>query len=77
MTYVTECNTKYYIVTFQNFGWIQVQKFEDISDDKNTIHCVKPLEKFLGKSVSRLMTAMSGAFDKPVFDGNTILPKKK
>ena len=32
---------------------------------------MKPLEIFFGKSESCLMTAMSGAFDKPVFDGNT------
>ena len=71
--YVTEYNTKCYGVTFQNNGWIKVQKFDDISDDKNTIYCVKPLEIILGKSESCLRTAMSGAFDKPVFDGNTIL----
>ena len=35
--YVTEYNTECYGVTFQNIGWIKVQKFEDISDDKNTI----------------------------------------
>ena len=29
----------------------------------------------MGKSESCLMTALSGAFDKPVFDGNTILLK--
>ena len=72
---VTEYNTKSYGITFQNNGWTKVQKFENISDDKKTIYCVKPLEMFLGKSESCLMTAMSGAFDKPVFDGNTILLK--
>ena len=55
-------------MTFKNKGWIRVQKFEDISDDKNTICCVKPLEKFLGKSEFCILTAMSGAFD-----GSTIL----
>ena len=73
--YVTESNTKCYGVTFQNNGRIKVQKFEDIYDDKNTIFCVKPLKIFLGKSESCMMTAFSGAFDKPVFDGNTILLK--
>ena len=29
----------------------------------------------MGKSESCLLTALSGAFDKPVFDGNTILLK--
>ena len=48
--YVTEKNTECYGVTFQNNGWIKVQKYEDISDDKNTIYCLKPLEIFLGKS---------------------------
>ena len=73
--YVTEYNTKCYGVTFQNNGWIKVHKFEDISDDKKTIYCVEPLEILLGKSESCLMTALSGVFDKPVFDGNTILLK--
>ena len=73
--YVTEYNTKCYGVTFQKNGWIKVQKFEGISDDKNTIYCVKPLEKFLGKSESCSITAISGAFDKTVFHGKTILLK--
>ena len=30
----------------------------------------------MGKSESCSMTAMSGAFNKLVFDGNTILPQK-
>ena len=73
--YVTEYKTKCYGVTFQINGWITVQKFEDISDDKNIIYCVKPLEIFLGKSESCMMTAFSGAFNKKLFDGNTILLK--
>ena len=32
---------------------------------------------FLGKNESCLMTALSGAFNKPVFDGNTILLEVK
>ena len=70
--YITECSTKCYGMNFENIGWINVQKFEDISDDITTLYCVKPLEIFLGKSVSCIMTAYSGAFNKPVFDGNTI-----
>ena len=62
-------------MTFQNNGSIKVHKFEDISDNKNTIYCVKPLVIFLRKSESCLMTAFSRAFNKSVFDGNTILPK--
>ena len=71
--YVTEYNTKWYGVAFQNNGWIQVQKFEDVSHDKITIYCVKPLEIFLGKSESCLMNATSGSFNKKDYDGSTIL----
>ena len=71
--YLTEYNTRCYGVAFQNNGWIKVQKFEDISDDEYNIYCVKPLETFLGKGEACDLTLMSGAFDKPVFDGNTIL----
>ena len=46
--YVTEYETKSYGVTFQNNGWINVQKFEDFSFDKNNIFCVQPLELFFG-----------------------------
>ena len=73
--YLTENNTRWYGVTFQNNGWREVQKFEDISVDKNIIKKVNPLETFLVKKDSCMMTAMSGAFDKSVFDGNTILLK--
>ena len=38
--YLTEYNTRCYGVTFQNIGFIKVQKFEDISDDENKIICV-------------------------------------
>ena len=37
--------------------------------------CVKPFEKLLCKSQICDMTLMSGAFDKSVFDGNTVLLK--
>ena len=60
--YVTEHNTRCYGVTFENNGLNKVQKFEDISDDESTLYCVKPLELFLGKCESCLMTALSGAF---------------
>ena len=73
--YVTENNCKCYGVTFQNNGFVKVQKFEDISKDKNTIYCVKPMEIFLGKSQVCNMTMLSGSLDKKVFDGNTILLK--
>ena len=48
--YITENKTKRYGVTFQNNGCVKVQKFEDISNDENTIYSVKPMRIFLGKS---------------------------
>ena len=73
--YITEYNCKCYAVTFENKGWVKVQKFEDESLDENIIYTVNPMETFLGKSKSCSMTALSGAFDKACFDGNTILLK--
>ena len=73
--YITENNCECYGVTFQNKGWIKVEKFEDISNNENTIYCVKPMKIFLGKSQVCNKTMFSGAFDKKVFDGNTILLK--
>ena len=73
--YITENNCECYAVTFQNKGWIKVQKFQDESFDENIIYTVNPMEIFLGKSQSCTMTALSGAFDKACFDGNTILLK--
>ena len=73
--YITENNCKCYGVTYKNNGCIKVQKFEDISNDENIICYVKPMRKFLGKSQVCNMTMSSGAFDKKVFDGNTILLK--
>ena len=73
--YVTENNCKCYGVTFQKNGYVKVQKFEDISSDENTIYCVKPMKILLGQSQVCNMTMFSGAFDRKVFDGNTILLK--
>ena len=74
--YITEDNCKCYAGTFQNNGWVKVQKFEDVSGSaKNIIYSINPRETFLGKSQSCTMTALSGAFDKGCFDGNTILLK--
>ena len=73
--YITENNCECYAVTLQNNGWIKVQKFEDGSLDKNIIYTVNPMETFSGKSKVCAMTALSGAFDKNCFDGNTILLK--
>ena len=71
--YITENNCKCYAVTFENKGWVKVQKFEDESLDENIVYTVNPMETFLGKSQRCSMTALSGAFDKSCFDGNTIL----
>ena len=73
--YITEDNCKCYAVTFENNGFVKVQKFEDGSLDENIIYTVNPMETFLGKSQCCSMTALSGAFDKGCFDGNTILLK--
>ena len=73
--YITENNTKCYGVTFKNNGCVKVQKFEDISNDENTIYSVKPMEIFLGKSQSCSMMALSGASEKGCFDRNTIFFK--
>ena len=72
---VTKYNTNCYGVTYQNKGWVKVQKLKDISDDKNFIYKVNPMETFLGKSQLCDMTEFSGAGDKEVFNGNTILLK--
>ena len=73
--YNTEINCEKYGVTFKNNGCIKVQKFEDISNDENTIYCVKRMEIFFGKSQVCNMTFFSGARDKEVFDGNNVLLK--
>ena len=74
--YITENNCSQYAVTFKNNGYIQVQRFEDISEiDKNIIYSILPMEIFLGKSKVCEMTSHSGAYDKLCHDGNTILVK--
>ena len=74
--YITENNCKCYAVTFQNNGFVQVQQFEDFSEsNKNIIYSINPKKTFSGKSQRCRMTALSGAFDKSCFDGNTILLK--
>ena len=71
--YVTEYNTKCYGVTLQNNGLVKVQELEDVHDDENIIFEVNPVKTFLGKSQLCKMTKFSGARDKEVFNGNTIL----
>ena len=46
--HITENNTKRCGVTFQNIGYVKVQEFEDISEDKNIIYKVNPMETFFG-----------------------------
>ena len=60
---------------FKNNGMIRVQKLKDVPEDKNIIYEVNPIETFIGKSLLCDMTEISGARDKEVFDGNTILLK--
>ena len=48
--YVTKNNCKCYGVTFQNNGYVKVQKLQDVSDGKNIIYKVNPIETFLVKS---------------------------
>ena len=71
--YITETNCECHGVTFQNKGWIKVQKFKDGSFDGIIIYTVNTMETFLGKRQSCKMTSLSGAFSKGCFDGNTIL----
>ena len=73
--YVTKYNCVCYDITFQNNGMTKVQTFEDFSNDKSIINEVNPMETFLGKSHLHDMTEFSGAMDKEVFNGNTILLK--
>ena len=71
--YVTENNCQRYGITFRNNGRVRVQKFEDVSEDKNIIYEANPIETFTGKSQLCDITEFSGAEDKAVFNGNTIL----
>ena len=75
ITYITENNCERYGVTFQNNGYVKVQKFEDSSNDENTIYHVKPMRIFFGKRQVCNLTMFSGALNKPILDGNTILLK--
>ena len=71
--YVTEYNTKCYGVTLQNNDHVRVQELKDVHDDKNIIFEVSHVETYIGKSRLCEMTKFSGARDKEVFNGNTIL----
>ena len=73
--YVTENNCDLYGITARNNGMIKVQNVEDVSNNKNLIYEVNPMETFLGKIHLCDMTEPSGAKDKEVFNGNFILLK--
>ena len=74
--FVAENNCQCLAVTFKNNGMIRVQKLENVSgDDQNIIYEVIPMETFFGKNQLCNMTEFSGAEDREVFDGNTILLK--
>ena len=75
LIYVAEHNCEWLAVTFKKNEMIRVQKLEDVSDDKNIIYEVNPMETFIGKSLCCDMTEFSGAEDKEVFNRNTILLK--
>ena len=53
---------------------IRVHKLEDVSEDKNIIYEVNPMEMFIGKSLFCDMAQFSGG-DREVFNGNIILLK--
>ena len=71
--YVVEHNCECLAVTFKNNGMIRVQKLENVSENKNIIYEVNPMETFIGKILCCDMAEFSGAEDKEVFNGNTIL----
>ena len=71
--FVAENNINCLAVIFKNNGLVRIQKLEDVFDDKNIIYEVNPINAFIGESLLRDMTKFSGAEDKEVFNGNTIL----
>ena len=64
--YICENNCECLAVTVKNNEMIRVQKLKDVSDDKNIIYEVNPIETFIGKDLTE---------DKKDYDGNTILIK--
>ena len=70
--YVAENNCECLAITARNKGWIRVQRLEDVSEDKNIIYEVNPMETFIGRSQLCNMTKLSGSEDKELFNGNTI-----
>ena len=60
---------------FRNNGMIKVQKLEDVSNNKNVIFEVNPMETHLVKSQLCNTTDFLGEKSKEVFNGKTILLK--
>ena len=73
--YVCESICERLAVTTWNKGFVRVQRLEDVSNDDNIIYEVNPMETFIGKSEDCNMTEFSGARNREVFNGNTILLK--
>ena len=73
--YLAEHNFKCYGVTFQNNGCVKLQKFKDISNDENNILYIEPLQTLIGKSHVCDLIDFSGACDREVFNGITVLLK--
>ena len=73
--YVCENNCNCIAATTCNKGWVRIQRLEDVSNDNNIIYEVNPMEIFIGKSEDCRMTKFSGARNKEMFNGNTILLK--
>ena len=60
-------------LTFENNGYVNVQKVKDITNSETKILPVKRLNTFLEKSEVCGMTELSRAFDRKEVDGNIIL----
>ena len=73
--YVPENKCQRLGVSFKNNGLVRVQQLKDVSENKNNIYKVNPMETFIGQSQLCNMTEFFGAEDKDVFNGNTILLK--
>ena len=71
--YIVENNCRCLAVSFKKNGLVKVQKLKDISKDNDIIYEVFPVISFIGKSYLCDMTEFSGAEDKKLFNGNTVL----
>ena len=55
---------------------LRLQKLDDISNDENTLYCVKPMRIVLGKSQVCNLTRFSGTLNNSVFDRITLSLKR-